>query len=75
MTRIKNESIFIFRQTVGKLHFASRKTAQTGRKRVVNKVEYQNARKKIESLRKLILDGLDSLEAEYDNIEDELAKI
>ena len=47
----------------------------SGRRRVSNKQEYQNAKQKIESLRKLILDGLESLETEYENIEEELAKI
>ena len=47
----------------------------SGRRRVPNKQEYQNAKQKIESLRKLILDGLESLDTEYENIEEELAKI
>ena len=62
--------------SVEKLHFASRKTAGIGRNRLTNnRQEYQTAQKKIESLRKLILDGLDSLETEYDNIEQELSRI
>ena len=63
--------------TVEKLHFASRKSAGMGmgQKRIVSNKEYQVAMKKIESLRKLILDGLDSLETEYDNIEQELSRV
>ena len=66
-----------FRESVKKLHFASRRTAQPGpsRRRIAKKQEYQNARKKIDTLRKLIIDGLDSLETECDTIEEELAKI
>ena len=60
------------RVSVERLHKASRKTASK-KGRVANKLEYQKARIKIDSLRKLITDGLGTLEHEFNDIESELA--
>ena len=68
-------SIFrLFRLSVGKLHLASKK-AKRSSGRVRSKSEYQAGTAKINTLRKLIVEGLDSLEAECGTLEDQLAQV
>ena len=62
------------RASVERLHNASRKTASR-KGRTANKLEYQKAKIKIDSLRKLIMEGMGTLEAEYNDIESEISKL
>ena len=64
------------RETVIKLQTASRKSAdKRSSKRISSQETYHKAKTKLESMRKLILDGLDSLDSNCDAIEQELIKL